>query len=87
VDPSQIDRVSALIRDRDFVDPHYRNVYRALLVMRENRIPTDDLAILVRHLKGTGLQITEIADGRALSERDGLTGTTTLRTLYSRFAS
>ena len=62
VDPSQIDRVSAMIRDRDFVDPHYRNVYRALLVMRENRIPTDDLAILVRHLKGTGLQITEIAD-------------------------
>ena len=61
VDPSQIDRVSALIRDRDFVEPTYRNVYRALLVMRENRIPTDDLAILVRHLKATGMTMTEVA--------------------------
>jgi replicative DNA helicase len=61
VDPSQIDRVSALIRDRDFIEPTYRNVYRALLVMRENRIPTDDLAILVRHIKNTGMTMAEVA--------------------------
>ena len=61
VDTRQLDTVSDIVRDRDFVEPTYRNVYRALLVMRENKVPTNDLAILVRHLKGTGLATTEIA--------------------------
>jgi len=61
VDPRQLDTISDIIRDRDFVEPTYRNVYRALQIMRENRVPTDDLAILVKHLKGTGLATTEIA--------------------------
>jgi replicative DNA helicase len=59
-DPRQVDHVSAIVRDRDFLDPQMKAVYRVLLVMRENRVPTDDLALLIRHLKQTGITAQEI---------------------------
>lgn len=56
-----LDDVSGVVQDRDFIDPIKCRVWRAIQVMRENKIPTDDLAILSRHLKTTGMPIQEVA--------------------------
>ncbi len=56
-----MDDVSGIVQDRDFLDPLNRSFWRAIQIMRENKIPTDDLAILSRHLKTTGMPMQEIA--------------------------
>lgn len=61
-DPRQLEAVSAIVQDRDFLDPVNRRVWRALRVLIENNVPTNDVAALAAELKAAGLTIRQIAD-------------------------
>ncbi len=60
-DHRQLDVVSAIVRERDFIDPVNRRVWRALHVLAENRVPLNDIAAIKDTLKHAGLTIAEIA--------------------------
>jgi replicative DNA helicase len=61
-DHRKLEEVSGIVRDRDFLDPVNRRVWRALHVLAENRVPLNDIATVAGALKAAGLTIGQIAE-------------------------